>query len=71
MGGGVVTGYDPALWEPGKPLTEGYIALQSEGQPIDFKNIELLNLEGCMDPKATNYKSYFIKSNPDACTYKK
>ncbi|WP_339785120.1 DUF1080 domain-containing protein [uncultured Imperialibacter sp.] len=71
MGGGVVTGYDPALWEPGKPLTEGYIALQSEGQPIDFKNIELLNLEGCMDPKATNYKSYFIKSKPDACTYKK
>jgi hypothetical protein len=71
MGGGVVTGYDPTIWEPGKPLTEGFIALQSEGQPIDFKNIELLNLEGCMDPKATNYKSYFIKSKPDACTYKK
>ncbi len=44
MGGGVVNGYDPAIWQPGKPLTSGYIALQSEGQPIDFRNIELQNL---------------------------
>lgn len=41
MGGGVVNGYDSAIWQPGKPLTSGYIALQSEGQPIDFRNIEL------------------------------
>ena len=45
MGGGVVNGFDSALWEPGKPLTSGYIALQSEGQPIDFRNIELKELE--------------------------
>jgi hypothetical protein len=45
MGGGVASGYDPAIWQPGKPLTSGYIALQSEGQPIDFRNIELMNLE--------------------------
>jgi hypothetical protein len=44
MGGGVVNGYDPALWQPGKPLKEGYIALQSEGQPIDFRNIQIRNL---------------------------
>lgn len=44
MGGGVVSGYDSAIWQQGKPLTEGYLALQSEGQPIDFKNIELLDL---------------------------
>jgi hypothetical protein len=41
MGGGVVAGYDQKLWQPGKPLTEGYVALQSEGQPIDFKNVEI------------------------------
>jgi hypothetical protein len=41
MGGGVVNGYDSTLWKPGKPLTSGYIALQSEGQPIDFRNIQL------------------------------
>lgn len=45
MGGGVVNGYDSALWQPGKPLTAGFIALQSEGQPIDFRNIQLLNLK--------------------------
>jgi hypothetical protein len=44
MGGGVVEGYDPRIWQPGKPLTSGYIALQSEGQPIDFRNIQLRDL---------------------------
>lgn len=45
MGGGVVSGYDKTLWQPGKPLKEGYIALQSEGQPIDFRNVEIRNLK--------------------------
>lgn len=45
MGGGVVQGYDSALWREGKPLTSGYIALQSEGQPIDFRKVELRNLK--------------------------
>jgi len=45
MGGGVVNGYDTALWVPGKALKSGFIALQSEGQPIDFRNIELRSLE--------------------------
>jgi hypothetical protein len=31
--------------------------------------VELLNLEGCMDPKATNYKSYFVKSAPARCKF--
>ena len=44
MGGGVVTGYDSAIWQPGKPLTSGYIGLQSEGQPIDFRNIRIKEL---------------------------
>jgi hypothetical protein len=45
MGGGVVNGYDQALWKAGKPLTSGYIALQSEGQPIEFRKVELKNLK--------------------------
>ncbi|WKN43550.1 3-keto-disaccharide hydrolase [Tunicatimonas pelagia] len=44
IGGGVVERFDPAQKPDGKLLTEGYIALQSEGQPIDFRNIELRNL---------------------------
>lgn len=45
MGGGVVQGYDSAIWMPGKALTSGFIALQSEGQPIDFRKVELRNLK--------------------------
>jgi hypothetical protein len=45
MGGPNAVGYDKSLWQPGKPLTSGYIALQSEGQPIDFRNIEIKNLK--------------------------
>ena len=44
MGGGVVNGYDSAIWQPGKPLRSGYIALQSEGQPIDFRRVEIKDL---------------------------
>ena len=45
MGGGVVNGYDSTLWVPGKALNSGFIALQSEGQPIDFRRVELRNLK--------------------------
>ncbi len=45
IGGGVVQGYDSAIWQPGKALTSGFIALQSEGQPIDFRNVQLKNLK--------------------------
>jgi len=67
IGGGNVNPVDPAVKVDGTLLTGGYIALQAETAPIDFRKIELLNLEGCMDPKAANYKSYFVKSNPAAC----
>jgi hypothetical protein len=45
MGGGVANRYDKTIWQPGKPLTSGYIALQSEGQPVDFRNIYLKKLD--------------------------
>jgi hypothetical protein len=45
IGGGVVNGADPAIKVDGTPLKRGYIALQSEGQPVDFRNIEILDLE--------------------------
>ena len=55
----------------GQPLGSGYIALQAESHPIDFKNIELLDLKGCTDPKALNYKSYYVKSDNTQCRYNK
>jgi len=41
VGGNVVTGYDPAFKVDGTLLSKGFIALQSEGQPIDFRNVAL------------------------------
>ena len=67
IGGDVVNRYDPKEKTDGKILDRGFIALQSEGQPVDFRNIKLLNLEGCMDKKSKNYRSYYIKSNPSLC----
>jgi hypothetical protein len=65
--GGVVTGFDPRQLVEGKLLSTGFIALQAEGHPVDFRNVRLLDLEGCMDPRASNYKRYYVKSNPAAC----
>lgn len=45
IGGGVAKGFDPKIKVNGTPLKSGFIALQSEGQPVDFRNIELLNLQ--------------------------
>jgi hypothetical protein len=53
------------------PLGSGYIALQAESHPIDFRNIELLNLKGCMNPKDSNYKSYYQVADNKACTFSK
>jgi hypothetical protein len=71
IGGGAASPTDPAVKVDGTPLTGGYISIQAETAPIDFRKIELLNLEGCSDPKATNYKTYIVKSNPSTCMYKK
>jgi hypothetical protein len=64
---------DAQAWasKDGTPLGEGYIALQAESHPIDFRNIELLNLCGCTDRKALNYRPYYAKSDPKQCQYRR
>ncbi|MGD9328005.1 MAG: DUF1080 domain-containing protein [Cyclobacteriaceae bacterium] len=69
IGGGTVSNFNPAIKKDGKPLTGGYISLQSESHPIEFRKVELLELEGCMDPNAKNYKTYYVKSNKSRCVY--
>jgi len=69
IGGGTVNHFNPWTKEDGKLLTEGYISLQSESHPIEFRKVELLNLAGRMDPKAKNYKSYFVKAENSSCHY--
>src|SRR5690606_10387017 len=69
FGGGVVHRHDPAAQPTGELIEGGYIALQSESHPIDFRRVSLLNLAGCMDRKARNYRSYYVKSEPATCQY--
>jgi 3-keto-disaccharide hydrolase len=69
IGGGSASPTDPLIKVDGTPLTGGFISLQAETAPIDFRKVELLNLEGCTDSKARNYKSYIVKSNPSSCRY--
>ena len=69
IGGGNVSGHDPAVKKDGMMLSEGYISLQSESHPIEFRKVELLNLVGCMDAKAKNFKSYYVKADNSKCVY--
>lgn len=45
IGGGVVSGFDESIKVDGQLLKEGYISLQSESHPVDFRKIEILPLE--------------------------
>jgi hypothetical protein len=69
IGGTGASPTDPAVKVDGTILKSGFISLQAETAPADFRKVELLNLEGCMDAKAKNYKKYFVKSNPSACRF--
>ena len=44
VGGDVAHGFDPKYKQDGKLLSSGFIALQSEGQPVDFRNITIKEL---------------------------
>ena len=68
-GGGSVDNYNTTTKPDGQLIDNGFISLQAESHPIDFRKVELLNLAGCMDKAATNYKSYFIKSVPNDCKF--
>lgn len=70
IGGGMANRTVPGALQEGRPLAAGYISLQAETAPIDFRRIEVLDLEGCRDTLALNYKSYLIKSNSSACVYR-
>lgn len=52
IGGGNVGNFDPAVKKDGQLLKDGYIALQSESHPVEFRKVELFNLEPYLhDPK--------------------
>ncbi len=69
VGGGVVNDFDPEAKPDGHALYEGFISLQSESHPVAFREVALLDLCGCMDKKAKNYKDYFVKAKNETCVY--
>jgi hypothetical protein len=68
IGGGVATGFDPKIKVDGTPLASGYIGLQAESQPVEFRNVRLLNLSGCGDAKSPAYRPYFAHRDDSRCT---
>lgn len=52
IGGGNVSNFDPKVKTDGKALTSGYIALQSESHPIEFKSVQLFDLAPYFKNKA-------------------
>jgi len=69
VGGGNVSHYDPAVKRDGRLLEGGSISLQSESHPVEFRKVEILDLVGCKDPKARNYKTYFEQDDRARCRY--
>jgi hypothetical protein len=67
--GGNVDGLKEGVTLDGRSLSAGFITIQAETAPIDFASIEVLDLCGCMDKKAKNYKSYFVKTDNSKCEY--
>ncbi|WP_020602177.1 3-keto-disaccharide hydrolase [Spirosoma spitsbergense] len=55
IGGGNVIHHDPAVKKDGQPLSEGYISLQSESHPVEFRTVSLYDLSSYMrKPKELN-----------------
>lgn len=52
IGGGNVSGHDETQKKDGQLLKSGYIYLQSESHPIDFRKVELYDLEHYKDNPA-------------------
>ncbi len=44
LGGGMVNNYDPKVKKDGQLLSSGYISLQSESHPVEFRKVEIIDL---------------------------
>ncbi|MFC4873553.1 3-keto-disaccharide hydrolase [Negadavirga shengliensis] len=49
IGGGNVSNHDPAIKQDSRLISEGYISLQSESHPIDFRRVEIFDLSAYKD----------------------
>ncbi len=49
MGGGNVSNHNPDVKKDGQLISTGYVSLQSESHPIDFKSVEIFDLSPYKD----------------------
>lgn len=68
VGRDTVFRYQKPVLDNMTPLKEGYIAIQAESAPVQFRKIELLNLVGCMDRSKPAYRPYFVRNDAAACS---
>ena len=67
IGGGNVLNSDPAVEVDGRILKEGYISLQSESHPVEFRKVELFNLKNYMnDPVKLEKILKLLLKRPEA-----
>lgn len=69
INGKKVMEYNDLQLDDGTPLEGGFIALQGETHPTDFRSVRLLNLKGCMDSKAKNYQAWYVADDKNSCKY--
>lgn len=67
VGKDTVFRYQKPVLDNMTPLKEGYITIQAESSPVQFRTIEVLNLVGCMDRTKPAYRPYFVKNDAAAC----
>ena len=66
IGGGNVINYDPAVKVDGKVLKSGYISLQSESGPVDFRRVSLFDLSPYMNnPKQLRAALDYLKKRKE------
>ncbi len=64
IGGGNVLDFDPMVKADGQLLSTGYISLQSESHPVEFRKVEILNLEDKYRSKTKERNAAKRKANP-------
>ena len=64
IGGGNVAPVDPAVKVDGTPMTGGYISIQAETAPVEFRKIELLNLEGLHGSEVVELQGLLRQGQP-------
>ena len=68
IGGGNVEPVDPAIKQDGKMLTEGYISIQGESAPIEFRKIALVDLDPIYNDKVLLSRTIDKLVNADKST---